>query len=303
MGSGGAHRMDAGREPLDQAEDTELTRIRADILQSPDLPAMPLAYARLLSVVADESSTPQELVEVLELDPSLAGRILRLANSAFLGVPGKVSSLSRAVLLLGWKWVSSLALGVTVWSSFATRGGAPAVQLWGHAARVALASRLLGQHLGLKDAEAAFSAGLLHDIGRAVLAVRHREHGDWIADPTTDVDLEGERALFGVDHATVGLWVATSWGLPAPLIDAMALHHDDIVPEDQLDALAVVRLADRLIHDAERESEDEAELEAQFAATIEAMAPGRGVVEAWPGIVETVREEGRDLESIFTGAE
>lgn len=294
--------MDADREPLDRAEETSLTRIRADILQSPDLPAMPLAYARLLSVIANERSTPQELVEVLELDPSLTGRILRLANSAFLGVPGKVSSLSRAVLLLGWRWVSSLALGVTVWSSFATRGGTPAVQLWGHAARVALASRLLGQHLGLKDAEAAFSAGLLHDIGRAVLAVRHREHGDWIADPATDDDLDGERALFGVDHATVGLWVATAWGLPDALIDAIALHHDDIEPEDELDPLTIVRLADRLIHDAERESEDEAAIDVRLAATIEAVAPGRGLVEAWPDIVETVREEGRDLESIFSGA-
>lgn len=294
--------MDAEQEPLVEIQDPRLTRIRGDILQSPDVPAMPLAYARLLSVVANENSTPQELVEVLELDPSLAARILRLANSAFLGVPGKVSSLSRAVLLLGWKWVSSLALGVTVWSSFAARGGAPAVQLWGHAARVALASRLLARHLGLKDAETAFTAGLLHDIGRAVLVVRYRDYGDWIAEPTSDDDLETERDLFGVDHATVGLWISTAWGLPAPLIDAVALHHDDIVPEAELDALSIVRLADRLIHDVERDSEDPAELEMQFAATIDALAPGGDLANAWPGIVETVREEGRDLEQIFTGA-
>lgn len=292
--------MDAEREPTGDLADPRVMRIRADILDSPDVPAMPVAYARLLSIISNERSTPQELVEVLELDPALAGRILRLANSAFLGVPGKVSSLTRAVLLLGWKWVSSLALGVSVWSSFTTRGGTPAVHLWGHAARVALAARLLGRHLSLKDAETAFSAGLLHDIGRAVLAVRYRDYGDWIAEPESDGDLETERDLFGVDHATVGLWIATAWSLPPALVDAVALHHDDIVPEDQLDALAVVRLADRLIHDVERERE--VEVEAQFAATLETVAPGRGLVDAWPGIVDTVREEGRDLEQLFTGA-
>ncbi len=293
--------MDAEHQPPEGLDATDVEHLRAEILQSPDLPAMPSAYARLLAVMADDRAGPQDLVEVLELDAALAGRILRLANSAFLGVPGKVASLSRAVLLIGWRWVASLALGVTVWSSFTRRGGAPAVALWGHAARVALASRLLGRHLGLRDAEAAFSAGLLHDIGRAALLLRHPDRGDWIASIHGDHDLERERELFGADHATVGFWIATAWGLPDELVDAIALHHDDVIAAEEIDTLAVVRLADRLMHDAERESDGEHDLEARVAPTIEAASPGRSLVEAWPGIVATVREEGRDLEELFAG--
>lgn len=293
--------MDAEHQPRGRLDATDAEHLRAEILQSPDLPAMPSAYARLLAVMADERAGPQDLVEVLELDAALAGKILRLANSAFLGVPGRVASLSRAVLLIGWRWVSSLALGVTVWSSFTGRGGAPAVALWGHAARVALAARLLGRHLGLRDAEAAFSAGLLHDIGRAALLLRHPDRGDWIASMHGDHDLASERELFGVDHATVGFWIATAWHLPDELVDAIALHHDDVVASEEIDTLAVVRLADRLIHDAERESDGDAELEARVASTIELSSPGHGLAEAWPEIVATVREEGRDLEGLFTG--
>lgn len=293
--------MDAGRRPLDQFEPSQQARIRAEILRSPDLPAMPIAYARLLSMVAEPRSTPRDLVEVLEIDPALAGRVLRLANSAFLGRSGKISSLSRAVLFLGWKWVSSLALGVTVWGSFTARGGEAALLLWGHAARVALAARFLGRHLGVRDPEVAFSGGLLHDIGRAVLVLRHREEAEWLASSAGDDDLAAERALFGADHATVGAWVATSWRLPVELVRTIAHHHDELLATDGLDALAVVRLADRLIRDVEREGADDASLEVPFAATIEALAPGRGLVEAWPGIVHAVRDEGRDLEQIFTG--
>lgn len=292
--------MDAEHQARGDLDATGVEHLRAEILRSPDLPAMPSAYARLLAIMADERAAPQDLVEVLELDAALAGRILRLANSAFLGVPGKVTSLSRAVLLIGWRWVSSLALGVTVWSSFTRRGGTPAVALWGHAARVALASRLLGRHLGLRDAEAAFSAGLLHDIGRAALLLRHPERGDWIASLHGDDELERERALFGADHATVGFWIATAWGLPDELVDAIALHHDDVIASEEIDTLAVVRLADLLIHDAERQSDGDGELETHVAP-LDASFPGRGLAEAWPEIVATVREEGRDLEELFTG--
>lgn len=294
--------MDAKREPTSNSPDARMRRIRASVLDVPDVPAMPVAYAQLLSILADERATPQQLVEILELDPALAGRVLRLANSAFLGVPGEVSSLNRAVLLLGWKWVSNLALGVSVWSSFTDRGGTPAIRLWGHAARVALAARLLARHLALQDAESAFSAGLLHDIGRAVLAVRDREYREWVAGPDRDHDLTTERERFGVDHTMVGRWLATSWSLPAHLVDSIALHHEPIAPDDPADTLAVVRLADRLIHEAECEDENDAVLKAPFAAAIEALAPGRGLTSAWPEIVATVREEGRDLEQLFTGA-
>jgi putative nucleotidyltransferase with HDIG domain len=207
--------------------------------------------------------------------------------------------LSRAVLLLGWKWVSSLALGVTVWSSFTTRGGAPALRLWGHAARVALAARLLARHVGLREPEVAFSAGLLHDIGRAVLVLRHRSDADRIASSEWEEDLERERSDYGADHALIGRWLATAWRLPDALVETIARHHEPVGAKDPIDALAVVRLADRLMREAEEErAPGAASLEEDWTAQL----PDPALADAWPGIVLEVREEGREFERLFAGA-
>jgi putative nucleotidyltransferase with HDIG domain len=244
-----------------------LARIRAQILNSKDLPTMPVLLARILAVVDGERASSRDLVEVMQRDQALTGRVLRLANSGFFGFARQVSTLPRAVMLLGFSTVRSLALGVKIWETFAARGDRALTELWQHSALVGAAARLIAHRTRAADPEEAFTAGLLHDMGRAVLQLRFPAEYDTVLRLTEPTLEEREQATFGIDHACAGAWLAEAWGLPPLIVEAAAHHHDPIVAGQALDPALVVNLANRLVHwtdldaghvdpDAERQLEE-----------------------------------------------
>src|SRR5207253_5408230 len=140
----------------------------------------------------------------------------------------RVATIPRAVMLLGFSTVRNLALGVKVWDAMAH--GIPPERLedlWTHAVMVAVASKVLAVKLAAGDPDEAFTAGLLHDVGRLVLATRFKD-AYWTAAARADgagsmIDVEQE--VFGVHHAEVGGWLLEAWGLPPSIVEAARLHH------------------------------------------------------------------------------
>src|SRR2546427_13280228 len=106
------------RRLMATSEATRLARLRAQIINAKDLPTIPVLLARILAVVDADRSSTRDLVEVMQRDQALAGRILRMANSSFFGFSREVSTLPRAVMILGFNTVRSLALGIKVWEMF-----------------------------------------------------------------------------------------------------------------------------------------------------------------------------------------
>src|SRR5258706_3944341 len=168
----GMRRTRGGTRGMATSEAARLARLRAQIINSKDLPTIPVLLARILAVVDGDRSSTRDLVEVMQRDPALTGRVLRLANSGFFGFARQVSTLPRAVMILGFSTVRSLALGVKVWEAFLGHGSASLSELWEHAALVGAASRLIAQRPRAAEPEEVFTAGLLHDVGRVVLALR-----------------------------------------------------------------------------------------------------------------------------------
>ncbi len=193
------------------------------------LPALPAALLDLLDLLGRDELDIAVLAARLANEPALAATTLRLANSSFYGVSRHVGSLGEASAVLGLRTLRSVVTTAALTGSFAPPAceGFDLALFWRHAIGVAVAARRLAAELGL-DAESAFTAGLLHDIGRLVLASgfpqRYAEvlaHGD-----SGGAELgECERRVLGTDHAAVGALVAERWRLPAPIVAAIGAHH------------------------------------------------------------------------------
>lgn len=263
-----------------------LQQFRAEVLARRNLPTIPAVLSRIITLVEGETTNARHLVDVIERDQALTGKILRLANSAFFGQSRRVATIPRAILLLGFSTVRNLALGVKVWDTLA--GGIAKQRLedlWVHSVSVALATKLLSARLCDGDPDEAFTAGLLHDVGRLVIAARFKD-GYWTAierDATTPVD-EIERSSFGVDHAEVGSWLFEAWNLPPGIVEAVRRHHDAELKPGVPGLLAA---ANRLLRVVGLEPHG-AEADAVFA-----WAGTRGVTPVlWDAIVPELRDSG-----------
>jgi putative nucleotidyltransferase with HDIG domain len=285
------------------SEAARLARLRAQIINSKDLPTIPVLLARIVAVVDGERSSTRDLVEVMQRDQALSGRVLRLANSGFFGFAREVSTVSRAVMILGFGTVRSLALGVKVWESFMTGASAlKLAELWEHSALVGAAARLVAQRTRAADPEEIFTAGLLHDIGRTVLALRFpAEYAAVVyaaaSDPATPL-VEHERAAFGIDHAQAGAWLAETWGLPPTVVESAAMHEETIAPGMPLRPWVLVNLANQLVHWTDL---DAGAIDPAAERQLDALGAAGPSLPVWVEIAALLQGQKSDLRQFFGG--
>jgi putative nucleotidyltransferase with HDIG domain len=222
-------------------------QFRAEVMARKNLPTIPTVLARILQLVDAETASGKDLIAVVERDQALTGKLLRLANSAFFGQSRKVATIPRAVVLLGFSTVRNLALSVKVWETLGAGAARSRLEeLWRHAVAVAMATKVLATRLRAGDPEEAFTAGLLHDVGRLLLAMRFRDDYWRAVGGAGEVEavdrLEAEH--LGIDHAEVGSWVLEAWNLPPSIVELVAQHHSG-TPRPGLPGLLAI--ADRLV--------------------------------------------------------
>ena len=184
---------------------------------------LPTNLSRLCEILEDDFSDAKQVAEIIELNPGLAGRVLKLVNSAFYGVRGQISDLRRAVGLMGFNSIRSLLIGASVFMgarSLRLPDEIPLKELWRHSVAVSQISGYLGRRLGGVDASLLVSAGLLHDSGMLILstidpvgflrAIKGANlHGEDL--------LDNERVISGLTHPLLGCMLALKWNLPKPL--------------------------------------------------------------------------------------
>ncbi|MDP4302404.1 HDOD domain-containing protein [Leptothrix discophora] len=234
-------------------------RIDADNLtrRVSQLPALPQAVLQALALLRSDTASDTDCAARIALDPAITARILRLANSAFYGVSGRVATIRDAVLLLGRRSIGAMLAAAAVADSLARSplAGHPEVAAtMGHFWRHALASALAAQALARgrpPDQDVAFTAALLHDIGRLVLCGYHADGLAAVraAAAVDDADtLPFERALLGLDHAEVGAMVARHWRFPPEVVAAIAAHHGPPAGDGPVTLADLVHLADAIAH-------------------------------------------------------
>jgi diguanylate cyclase (GGDEF)-like protein len=221
------------------------------ILACPSLPSLPAVALEVVSLCRKDDLDLREVAALIERDPALASKVLRVANSVSIGARSKVTTLSRALTLLGTNTALTLALSFSlVRSRSRTRGGFDHDAYWRRALLCALAARTLaaGQQL---DGEELFLAALLQDLGMLVLdAVEPRRYAALVAASGGHAALAAaERAAFGADHAEVSAFLAARWGLPPLVVETSRGSHDPAAaagPPELVPAVAVVHVASHL---------------------------------------------------------
>jgi putative nucleotidyltransferase with HDIG domain len=211
------------------AKDFEEFKTR--LLDLGSLPSVPTILTELLRCIRDESTTTDEISHLVGQDAGLTARLLKLANSSAMGVRVQVTSITRAVALLGRSQVAQICLGDGVWSSLKplatkARFNLDAFEL--HSLVGAEAAQELARRSKAVDADEIYAAALLHDIGKFLLLAIDREvYADTLLEAkATGRDLEVlEADRLGWTHSQIGGWLAQEWGLPPVIHEVAAWHH------------------------------------------------------------------------------
>ena len=214
------------------------------------IPSLPALYQELTSVLQGEDPSLAQIERIVSRDVGMAAKILQLANSAFIGSRGRVSSLIQAVSLIGTETVRTLVLSAHVFSSCNnSEVTAYLPALWDHSIAVAcLAQRIASSQGCAKSAvEECFAAGLLHDVGKVIflaeMACQYRK----VLGTNPGAILASELEHLGCTHPQVGAYLMSIWGLPIHLVHAVAFHHSPSqTGETQFSSLTAVHVADAI---------------------------------------------------------
>lgn len=218
-----------------------------------ELPMLPRALAEVLKALQSDEVSTDSCTAAIEHDVSLSLRVLKLANSPFYGAPGRVGSIGDAVRLLGLRTVAGVVAAVSLQSTLlkAKPAGFDFERYWCHALATATLARELAP-FGRQDADEAFIAGLLHDIGQMIMAVLVPDAFAKVSSLARQGDVElrqVELEELGVAHDAIGAQVAQRWGFPESIAMAISSHHQPGQTIDGVTSLgAIVRLADVIAH-------------------------------------------------------
>jgi len=222
-----------------------------------NLPTLPNIAKALLQMTGEENVQVEDICRLIEADPASSARLLRLVNSAYRGMAVKVNSVNRAVVLLGFNGVRNALLSVQIFNIFGENArdeNSVIFELWKHCLAVASAAELVAENTGGILPEDAFTAGLLHDIGKiALYHVAQDEYKralEMVSDEALEIS-EAEKRLLNMNHCTAGRFLAEKWGLPEALAQAIYQHHvpADLTTYEDPVALtcAIVAVADDIV--------------------------------------------------------
>jgi putative nucleotidyltransferase with HDIG domain len=215
------------------------------------LPSMPSIVMEILDSFDNENVNLTTMANKIARDQAIVARVMRVANSSFFGLSGQISSIFEAVSVLGFNNLRGLVMAAGIintlphpelsfdWTAF-----------WRHSIRTAVCAKVLAKRVGLSS-EAAFTAGLLHDIGKLVMGVYFPQAFAQVHksdDGSTTETLQAERIALGLDHASISGEVAKRWHFPQEIREAVELHHTEIRAGVEKTLTDVIYIANLFAH-------------------------------------------------------
>ena len=196
-----------------------------------DLPPMPAVAIKIQQLLFDQNSTAQQVAEFIESDQAIAAKVLKMANSTYYGMSGKVASIHHAAVILGFKALGELCT-IAAFSDFMGKKlpgyGYHSDELWKHSVAVAGAAKLIAEKINPPIIHEALTAGLIHDMGKLILdpyVLEQRETLDAFMDDGNQRFLEAEKQILGFDHAEIAAEICAHWEFPESLTQAIQYHH------------------------------------------------------------------------------
>ena len=231
----------------------ELKRL---VLKLRNLPSLPSLYTDMMAEIESSEASLERVGGIISQDPAMSAKILQLINSPFFGLSRSVVSPTQATTLLGIDIIRGLVLCINVFSQFnpMTLEKLGISSLWEHSARVGSYAKIVAreEHADKKTVDFSFTGGVLHDIGKLVLAdnLPVQYFSALGSSARKEVELfETEKEIFGATHAQVGAYLLGLWGLPQPIVEAVAFHHTPMdYPVDKFNPVSAVHGANYIEH-------------------------------------------------------
>jgi putative nucleotidyltransferase with HDIG domain len=208
------------------------TQAESVVQKVKDLAALPQVVHQIIQLTNNPNASAKDLERLISIDQGMSTRVLNTVNSAYYGFSRKIASIKDAVVLLGFKAVRNLAMTVSVFDLFVgktDRQNLRRGKWWRHSIDTALCARLIASQVAGVSPDEAYTAGLLHDIGKPLLD----RHGGAPYEQVEDLLAQGmpellaEQRVYGCDHAEVGYAVSLHWGFPEKLVEAIGCHHTE----------------------------------------------------------------------------
>ena len=206
--------------------------LRQLVTRCVELPSVPAVFSEMVEALQDPESDIETIGSIVVKDGAMTAKILKLVNSAFFGLGHKISEPNEAVAYLGTDTIKSLVLFANAFAEYERikLNNFSVEALWAHSLVAARAAKIVATYEDAerKLADEAYVAGLLHDVGKLVFAANLPEEYQKALDLAREKKISlaaAEREIFGVDHADIGGYLLGLWGLPVPVVEAIALHH------------------------------------------------------------------------------
>ncbi len=247
-------------EALEQVEHVngavEDAEVAAAVAATDALPSAPPLYLALTRALSKPDTSMNEVARIVASDDAMSSRVLQVVNSAFFGLPQEVTSITQALAFLGLQALKSLVLSVEAFRVFRQAEECRGFSLDAHKVHVLLTARIASRIVPPAERDEAFTAGLLHDVGKLVLSSRlPARYG-----PVLEAAQQGgealhivEQRMLGIDHAAAGAALLRLWGLPVQLLDAVTQHHDASSLPKVWSSATALHVADLLAHAAAAE--------------------------------------------------
>ena len=233
--------------------------LRAIVSQLTTVPSLPSLYNQIMKQLASPEASIETIGETIARDPGMTAKVLQFVNSAFFGSRRRMSNPTEAALLLGLETIKTLVLWIHVFSDYSARplAGFSIEVLSTHCLATGLLARSIARAEGGESRvqEEAMTAGLLHDIGRLVLATNRPDLHQQVAAAAAGQSIpwwEAELSVLGTTHAQMGAYLLGLWGLPFDIVEAVAMHHcPQTCGNSHFSPLTAVHVANALLHQRE----------------------------------------------------
>lgn len=205
------------------------------IMSAGDLPTIPVVATKVLQLMEDENSTAEDLARVVESDPGVAARVLKISNSSFYGAQRQILTLPHAIMMLGFVTLKSVVVAASVKQVYQPYGLTEKL-LWEHSFGAGLAARIIAQDLRRINPDEAFLGGLFHDIGKQIMNYLDKDKFQEVMQLSYNEGISfeaAERMLFPYTHEEAGALVIKKWNFPEHLMKAVMAHHTLELADDE----------------------------------------------------------------------
>ena len=219
-----------------------------------DLPTLPSVVAKVNELVNSANTSAGDINAVISRDVSLSAKVLKLVNSSFYGFPRRITSITHAVVILGFNTVRNLVLSAFVFGAFKSKTRKFDLQaFWTHSIATAVAANATAQHLSLpqNQKEDAFMSGLLHDVGKVIMCAFMEEESERVLEAVRERDIlfmEAERDALprSMEHSALGSTLLEQWNLPVKIVQLVQKHHQPPAEGEDARMCALIHFADIL---------------------------------------------------------